>query len=208
VARGRTRRLQHRWDCWFGDRATFERALATFDEAVAGTTADSAPGPATRLDHGRPQERRGDWRTLLAQSEVGQIAEFTVEVPEPERADRGDLRLEFSRSHGVVLRAGSGSADAITGAVSALAPAVEAGVPSWSWVHSEIAELVAAIILGVIVELVWLAASHHFDDPDILDFLPLPAGILVAFGALTLLHRGFPRFRVREAARPDSEVTP
>ena len=125
-------------------------------------------------------------------------------MPDPARAERGDLRLEFSRSHGVVLRAGSGSADAIGGAVSALAPAVEAGVPSWSWVHSELTELVAAIILGVIVELVWLAASHHFDDPDVLDFLPLPVGILVAFGALTLLHRAFPRFRCPRGGTPDN----
>ena len=206
MARGRTRRLQHRWDCWFGDGATFERALTTFDDAVAGSPAGT-PSPATSVEQGRSEERRGDWRAVLDQAEVERIVEFTVAVPEAARAERGDLRLEFSRSHGVVLRAGSGSADAIGGAVSALAPAVEAGVPSWSWVHSEIAELVAAIILGVIVELVWLAASHHFDDPDVLDFLPLPVGILVAFGALTLLHRAFPRFRVREAARPDSEVT-
>jgi hypothetical protein len=205
VARGRTRRLQHRWDCWFGDRATFERALTTFDDAVAGST--GTPSPATSVEHGRSEEQRGEWRAVLEQAKVEQLVEFTVSVPEPARAERGDLRLEFSRSQGVVLRAGSGSADAIGGAVSALAPAVEAGVPSWSWIHSELTELVAAIVLGVIVELVWLAASHHFDDPDVLDFLPLPIGILVAFGALTLLHRAFPRFRVRDAARSDTEVT-
>jgi hypothetical protein len=172
----------------------FEQALAAFDESVAGTA--PAAAPATGLERGRDEERRGDWRTVLGQVEPEQLASFTVMVPEAARAERGDLRLEFSRSHGVVLLAGPGNAGEIERAVPPLSAAIAPGVPRWSWLLSEVAEVIAAVLIGVFVELAWLGLSHHFDNPDVLDFLPLPIGILAGFGVLTLLRPLLPRFRV------------
>jgi hypothetical protein len=186
----------------------FEHALSTFDDAVVGPATGGDPGgglpnhsaaEATSRDAGRTGELGGDWRAVLEQVDLDRLVEFTVAVPPAYQADRGDLRLEFSRSHGVVLRAGRGHTDEIRRAVSALTPAIDPGVPRWSWLYTEIAEIVGAIIIGVVIELAWLGLSRHFSDPDVLDFLPLPVGFLVALGALTLLRRWFPRFRVSEA---------
>ena len=151
MAPDRSRRLQHRWDCWYGDRAMFESALSRFDDAVAGV----APGqaPAVGIERGRDGERRGDRRTVLEEVAPERLASLMVMVPEAVRDDRGDLRLQFSRSHGVVLDAGPGNADEIRGAVAAMKVAIAPGVPRWSWLMSEVAEIVAAIVIGVVVEL-------------------------------------------------------
>ena len=194
MAQKGARRVQHRWACWYGDRTMFESALSRFDDAVAGV----APGqaPAVGIERGRDGERRGDRRTVLEEVAPERLASLTVMVPEAVRDDRGDLRLQFSRSHGVVLDAGPGNADEIRGAVAAMKVAIAPGVPRWSWLMSEVAEIVAAIVIGVVVELLWLVLSDHLSNPDLLDFLPLPIGLLAAFGVLTLLRPLFPRFRV------------
>jgi len=194
MAQKGARRVQHRWACWYGDRAMFEDALTTFDEAVAGVPQGAAP--AVGVERGNNGERRGDRRTVLEAVTPERLASFTVMVPEAGRDDRGDLQLEFSRSHGVVLAAGPGHPNEIRRAVDTMASVIAPGVPSWSWLLTEVAEIVAAIVIGVVVELLWLALSDHLSNPDLLDFLPLPIGILVALGLLTLFRPLLPRFRV------------
>jgi hypothetical protein len=208
MAGGRRRRLQYKWDCWRGDRSEFERLLATFDDvAVGAAVPGDAAGRATNtaeaasLQRGETTERRGDWRTLLDEANVASLAAFTVAVPEPMREAAGDLRLEFSRSDGVVLWAGPGYGDAIRRVRTQLEPAIAPGVPDRSWWYSNLAEFVAAILLGIVIEFLWLVVSNHLGHPDALDFLPLPIGILVAFGVLRLLRPLFPRFQVREPTR-------
>jgi hypothetical protein len=210
MAGGRRRRLQYKWDCWRGDRAAFEHVLATFDEVALTELVDhdddptgtrSSTAEATSRQRGQTTEQRGDWRTVLDDADVGGLDAFTIMVPGPMREDAGDLRLEFSRADGAVLWAGPRHADTIERVRSELEPAVASGVPKRAWWYSNIAELVMAVVLGVVIELAWLVISNHIGHPDLLDFLPLPIGILVAFGVVRLLRPLFPRFEVRERAR-------
>jgi hypothetical protein len=205
MAEGRRGRLQYKWDCWRGNRREFERVLATFDDVAVGAAvhgdaagAGTSVAEATSLQRGETAERRGDWRTLLDEVDVEGLAAFTVAVPEPMREAAGDLRLEFSRSDGVVLWAGPGYGDAIQRVRTELEPAMAPGVPKRSWWYSDIAELVTAALLGIVIEFLWLVVSNHLGHPDVLDFVPLPIGILVAFGVLRLLRPFFPRFQVRD----------
>ena len=121
--------------------------------------------------------------------------------PHQLREDAGELRLEFSHADGAVLWAGPRHADTIQRVRSELGPTMAPGVPKRAWWYSNIAELVMAVVLGAVIELVWLVISNHIGHPDLLDFLPLPIGILVAFGVVRLLRPLFPRFQVLERAR-------
>jgi hypothetical protein len=176
----------------------FRRVLSTFDAQLVAPVDGSPAAQATSTERGRGATHTGTWVAVLDETDLEAVDRFSIEVPEAAREIHGDLRLEFSRSSGVVLRAGSAEPEQIRGALAALAPVVEPGVPRWAWVHSQVAELIAAVMFGVVVELLWLAVSRHLSDPDVRDFRPLPLGILVGFGVVALLHGRFPRFRVRE----------
>jgi hypothetical protein len=209
MAGGRRRRLQYKWDCWRGDRAAFEHVLATFDEVALIHTFErdddpagsSSTAEATSRQRGRTTEQRGDWRTVLDDADLSCLEAFSIMVPASMREDAGDLRLEFSRADGAVLWAGPQHAETIERVRSEIEPPMARGVPKRAWWYSNIAELVMAVVLGVVIELAWLVISNHIGHPDLLDFLPLPIGILVGFGIVRLLRPLFPRFRVLEGAR-------
>lgn len=184
-------------DCWFGDRAAFERVLAAFDDTVhmVDTAEAAPPADGAYLQQRSKTVRRGPWPELIQDVDLGTITEFAVTERES-CSGPGTLWLEFSARHGVILKASPDVTTRVAEVSVSLATALEPGVPKHAWLRSELLGGIVAIFLGVLFELAWLGLTGRFGGPTLPDFVAFPVGILVGLVLVYLVDRAWPRFHV------------
>lgn len=194
-------RVYQRWPSWVGEPSQLEAALTAFD-ALAQDSGDGGPtgavSAATCVVDG-VTERQGEWHTVLDQVDPTAVTKLTVAIAEPFRAPRGDLRIEFSRRHGVVLEANAEWFDHLERSDASLQRAIRSGVPRFAWLRSQIGGAVFMVAFAVLVE---AAALLLFSSRDTVALVvAFPVGLLIAAGIWGLLGRRFPRFRIVGTSR-------